>query len=93
MVYPIVWLFLTFGAEWALGLGSRSRLTEDPTTEEGKACPTIHLALDGLEAIDVSFDWPLAPVVAQRRVDGSIITSEPLGKPDHLRNAGLRALL
>jgi hypothetical protein len=68
-------------------------LGQDALSEERKSGSPIHLALEELESIDLSFDRPLAPWIAQSGAHRRVITAQAVCEANELSDAGVLALL
>jgi hypothetical protein len=79
--------------------GRQWRLSQHALTEQCEASSPVHLALEQLEQleqlepIDVSFDRPLAPRIAQGSAHRCLVTAEALRKANELGDTGVLALL
>ena len=60
--------------------------------QEQRACFAVHLTLQGLEAVDPSFDLALAPWQPERRQHRIEVVLEPLGKAPYLGRRGCASL-
>ena len=78
------WFIRTFGAggfsavdEWSC-IGSRLLITPHgaPALQEVEAGTTVHLPLDQLEAVELTFDRPVAPGLCDRRPYGVNILAQ-----------------
>src|SRR5690349_11560422 len=73
--------------------GRKRRLGQHTLSEERKSCSAIHLALEQLESIDLPFDRPLTPGIAQSGAYRRVITAQALRKAHKLGDTGVLALL
>jgi hypothetical protein len=56
-------------------------------SEKGKAGPPIALALHELQAVDLAFGDPVAPLEGESGLNGMKIILEPTGEAGHFRDA------
>jgi len=56
----------------------------DTLTKEVAFRTAIHGALDHFELVDQAFDWPIAPLQRERRLDGGTVAAQTVGEAAHL---------
>jgi hypothetical protein len=54
-----------------------------------KPCATVHLPFQKLEAMDLSFDLTVAPLLSNSGSDGIVIPPDAVGKALQFRNASI----
>jgi hypothetical protein len=50
--------------------------------QQFRTCPTVHRALEGLEAVDLAFGLSVAPGQLDGVVDGIDVSAQDAGEPD-----------
>src|SRR5438132_14425990 len=62
---------------WAAAPPQELRCQQEPLAQQVELGAPEHLALEHLQAVDVAFDWAIAPRQPEAGFDGLIIRAEP----------------